>query len=202
MTRASAQTMMQYPIDLPTDYDMGIIRERVRSRGNALDDRAGLLCKAYCIREHGVYGSRHNQYAPFYVWDDAAAAGEFLWSGGGFEGIVRDFARPRLLTWLPVTVAGGTAHREAVSRARLERIVVPRDANLIEVASELTARARKYAEQPGVHLACAGIDPTRWEAVVFTTGADDAPGTEPRGAVMPSAVVEFRVLHISQPGAA
>ncbi len=32
---ATPQLMAHYPINLPTDYDMGIIRERVRTRGSA-----------------------------------------------------------------------------------------------------------------------------------------------------------------------
>ena len=45
---------MQYEIPLPADYDMGIIRHRVATRGSALDDWAGLGVKAYLIRERGV----------------------------------------------------------------------------------------------------------------------------------------------------
>ncbi len=33
---------MQYEITLPADYDMGIIRARVATGGNALDDLPGL----------------------------------------------------------------------------------------------------------------------------------------------------------------
>lgn len=58
---------MQYDIALPAGYDMTIIRERVATRGHALDDRAGLGLKAYLIRERGVAGSPVNQYAPFYL---------------------------------------------------------------------------------------------------------------------------------------
>jgi hypothetical protein len=58
---------MQYEITLPADYDMEIIRERVATRGAALDDFAGLGLKAYLIRERGVDGSPVNQYAPFYL---------------------------------------------------------------------------------------------------------------------------------------
>ena len=77
---ATPQLMAHYPINLPTDYDMGIIRERVRTRGSALDDREGLVMKAYCVREAGVDGATGNQYAPFYLWADTAAAGQFHWA--------------------------------------------------------------------------------------------------------------------------
>ncbi len=63
----AGQMLMQYPIGLPADYDMNVIRERVRTRGSALDDRAGLNLKAYCVRERAVDGSSVNAYAPFYL---------------------------------------------------------------------------------------------------------------------------------------
>lgn len=46
--------LMHDEIVLPADYDMSIIRERVASRGAALDAFGGLGAKAYGIREVGV----------------------------------------------------------------------------------------------------------------------------------------------------
>lgn len=192
MTR-TAQTMFHYPIDLPTDYDMAIIRDRVRTRGYALDDRAGLWFKAYCVREVGVAGATANQYAPFYVWHDAGAAAEFLWGGGGFAGIVRDFARPRVDSWLPVDVAAGEAPHPAVAAAQLRRAPLPRGDDLAVQARRLRDRVEATARKPGVHLACAGIDPARWEAVEFTTyasGPAPSPGDE---------ATTYTVLHVSEP---
>lgn len=192
MTR-TAQTMIHYPIDLPTDYDMGIIRDRVRTRGHALDDRAGLWFKAYCVREVGVHGSAQNQYAPFYVWHDAVAAAEFLWGGGGFAGIVRDFARPRVDTWLPVAVAGGEAAHPDVTTAQLRTMTLPRGDDLVAHAERLRERVEASVREPGVHLACAGIDPTRWRSVEFTTrAAGPVPPTE-------ADATTYTVLHVSQP---
>lgn len=191
--RRAAQTMIHYPIDLPTDYDMGVIRDRVRTRGHALDDRAGLWFKAYCIREVGVHGSAHNQYAPFYVWHDARAAAEFLWGGGGFAGIVRDFARPRVDTWLPVTVAEGAAPHSAVTFAQLRTEALPGGEDLTAAAARLRERAEASAHEPGVHLACAGIDPSRWRSVELLTHADEQ--APPVGADWTT----YTVLHVSQP---
>ncbi len=47
---------------------MGVIRERVATRGAAMDAFPGLGLKAYGIRERGVRGARVNEYAPFYLW--------------------------------------------------------------------------------------------------------------------------------------
>ena len=192
MTR-TAQTMIHYPIDLPADYDMGIIRDRVRTRGHALDDRAGLWFKAYCIREVGVHGSMQNQYAPFYLWHDAAAAAHFLWGGGGFAGIVRDFARPRVATWLPVAVAASDTPQAAVTTAQVRTESLPRGDDLTAHAQRLQERVEVAAGEPGVHLACAGIDPARWESVEFTMGGDEQLSSGARE------ITTFTVLHVSQP---
>jgi hypothetical protein len=42
---------MQYQINLPADYDMGIIRTRVARTGHLLDHYPGLGVKAFLIRE-------------------------------------------------------------------------------------------------------------------------------------------------------
>jgi hypothetical protein len=189
----TGQTMIRYPIDLPTDYDMDIIRERVRTRGHALDDRAGLWFKAYCIREIGVHESAHNQYAPFYVWHDAAAAATFLWGGGGFDGIIRDFARPSVETWLPVAVAEGEAPHPAVTTAELRTVTLSRDYDLTAQAERLRQRAEAAAREPGVHLAGVGINPTSWRAVEFITRASKQTTAEAAETTI------YTVLHVSQP---
>jgi len=55
---------MQYEINLPADYDMGIIRHRAETRGSTLDAFPGLGLKAYLIRERGKARSQINQYGP------------------------------------------------------------------------------------------------------------------------------------------
>ena len=40
---------MQYQVGLPTDYNMQIIRDRVKKTGHLMDGFAGLEFKAYLI---------------------------------------------------------------------------------------------------------------------------------------------------------
>ncbi|WBB69541.1 DUF4865 family protein [Micromonospora sp. WMMD812] len=184
---------MQYPIALPTDYDMDIIRTRVRTRGGALDNRRGLRCKAYCIREAGVDGSQVNQYAPVYLWADSSAAAEFLWGAQGFDGIVRDFGRPRVRTWVPSALGVGGCGRSDVTHAWLRTEAIAQEADLVTVAEMLTARVDARARRPETHLAFAGIDPTTWQAVEFTTVAGLG------RAAIPTDGTLFTVLHVSEP---
>ncbi len=188
----AGQMLMQYPIGLPADYDMNVIRERVRTRGSALDDRAGLNLKAYCVRERDVDGSSVNAYAPVYLWDDVGAAARFLWEGVGFEGIVRDFGRPTVRTWVPAALATGPAAGAEVTHAVLRTEQLDGRVDLVTAAREMAERAAARAADLRVHRAVAGIDPTSWSSVEFHTLA--GPPDRADGDVM-------TVLHVSEPGA-
>ena len=92
---------MQYQITLPSDYNMEIIKERVRRSGNKTDGFPGLKMKAYLIAEKEKYGNSTNQYAPFYLWNNAEGLNQFL-LGGPFNNILTSFGRPRVDHWIVI----------------------------------------------------------------------------------------------------
>lgn len=109
---------MQYAIDLPADYDMEIVRRRVRDNGNGTDGFNGLEMKAYLIAEKGKYGNARNQYAPFYVWRTVEGMNEFLLRGP-FNNILQSFGSPQVRTWF---VIRSVLRKDAAPRlARMER---------------------------------------------------------------------------------
>ncbi|MEU8681008.1 DUF4865 family protein [Streptomyces sp. NPDC048611] len=181
---------MQYALPLPADYDMEIIRHRVRTRGHLLDDFAGLGLKAYGIRERGVDGAPVNEYAPFYLWAEPEAMNRFL-LGDGFRGVVRDFGRPAVQHWQ------GLFHRPGPAAGTLPRAFTRRTAALAEDADAATVIARavagheELATTDGVHSTALALDPRRWELVHFTLWADGSPR---------SAGDRYQVLHLSAPG--
>ncbi|WP_406474168.1 DUF4865 family protein [Streptomyces platensis] len=182
---------MQYAITLPADYDMRIIRDRVRTRGHLLDDFAGLGLKAYGIRERGVDGAPVNQYAPFYLWADPEAMNRFL-LGDGFRGLVRDFGRPAVQHWQglfhrPGPAAGALPH--AFTR---RTVTLAEDADPATVIEQAIGGHEELATTEGVHTTALALDPRRWELVHFTLWADSAPR---------SAGDRYQVLHLSAPGA-
>jgi hypothetical protein len=192
---------LQYEITLPADYDMGIIRHRVATRGHALDDRAGLGLKAYLTRERGAQGSPVNEYAPFYLWNDTAAAAHFLVGGGGFQGIVADFGRPVVRHWTGLAHEPGPAAAARPRSASRRRTPVPvltdPDGLAAFVAAEVAALAR-HARRDGVHSAALGLDPAAWELVRFTLWE---PAAVP-GDGEDADAERYAVLHLSAPGLA
>ncbi|QLE73589.1 DUF4865 family protein [Streptomyces rectiverticillatus] len=182
----------QYEITLPADYDMGIIRDRVATRGHALDDRAGMALKAYVIRERGVDGSPVNQYAPFYLWNDTAEMSRFLVGGGGFEGIVRDFGRPVVRHWAGVAREAGPA-RGAVPRAASRRLTqLPAEGLTEAVAAETAALRELAAGHDGVHTAALAVDPYHWQLLRFVLWQEAVPDGE-------DVTERYEVLHLSAP---
>ena len=92
---------MHYAIGLPSDYDMEIIRRRVRDNGHKTDSFRGLAMKAYLIAEKGKYRNTRNQYAPFYVWQTVEGMSEFLLHGP-FDNILHSFGCPPVRTWFVI----------------------------------------------------------------------------------------------------
>ncbi|WHT17118.1 DUF4865 family protein [Crossiella sp. CA-258035] len=179
---------MRYAITLPADYDMDVIRERVATRGHALDEFPGLGLKSYLIRERGVAGSPVNQYAPFYLWRTPAGMNDFLW-GKGFQGICDDFGRPVVQHWLGLAFEHGPAHADSPISATTElttlRTAEPGTAVQAAIA-DLTA----HAATPGVHCTALAIDPRTWELLRYTLWCAEPPA---------EAGVHFQVLHLSRP---
>lgn len=181
----------QYEIPLPRDYDMDIIRRRVAERGSALDDRAGLGLKAYLIRDVADGASR-NAYAPFYLWRDPAALAAFHWGGQGFSGIVTDFGRPPVRTWIGGGFTRGADFGDAPAFALRRLRALPADIDPADAAAGLDGEDAGPAPA-GVHSRVWGIDPSVWQSVEFTL-LSRRPEAEPG----PDATL-YRVLHLSAP---
>ncbi len=181
---------MQYEITLPRDYDMGIIRERVATRGSRTDRFPGLATKAYLIREQGRDGSSVNQYAPFYLWADPAGMNEFLF-GPGFDGIRTDFGRPVVHTWNGIALYTGPRAAAAPIAATRELRAVDQGVSLPVLVESLVEEARAAAQEPGIVCTATAIDPFTWRLVRFTLWADGAPEHV--------AGERYQVLHTSRP---
>lgn len=182
--------LMQYELTLPADYDMAIIRERVATRGPAMNDFPGLGVKVFAIRERGKWGSPVNQYAPFYFWASVTGMQAFLW-GAGFRALSTDFGRPPVCHWTGVTHVKGASYALRPAFASRHAVPVPPDANLEEWIQAAAAAAREYASGVGVHSVAFAVDPLHWQGVWFTLWT--AEPSQPAGIV-------YEILHVAAPG--
>jgi Domain of unknown function (DUF4865) len=185
---------MQYESTLPADYDMGVIRHRVATRGAGTDAWPGLALKAYLVRERGVGGSTVNAYAPFYLWNTTEGMNDFLW-GTGFRGVLSDFGRPVVRQWTGLGFEPGPAFGAPPVTAARRVWLSPADADPAADIAAALARIRTGAHSAGVHSVALAIDTSRWQLVELTllgTALPELPED--------SRVQYYQVLHLSAPG--
>jgi glycosyltransferase involved in cell wall biosynthesis len=102
---------MQYKITLPSDYDMEIIKKRVKENGFKTDGFRDLLCKCYLIQEKNVDGFE-NVYAPLYVWKQSTGMNEFIFDGY-FDNIIHSFGWQNINIGIPLLVDLSQNYKEA-----------------------------------------------------------------------------------------
>ena len=115
---------MQYRVQLPADYDMEIIRDRVRRTGHLMDGYPGLEFKAYLIQEKAK-GAMENCYAPFYVWNDIEGMRSFCWGEPGYSSIVRDFGRHPIQDWTVHKLVKGTTPLTQARSLNIQTVTLP-----------------------------------------------------------------------------
>ncbi|WP_326665376.1 DUF4865 family protein [Streptomyces sp. NBC_00385] len=179
---------MQYEITLPADYDMGLIRDRVATRGHLLDDFPGLGIKAYLMRERGE-DSLVSQYAPLYLWTTPEGMNSFLW-GPGFQGIVQDFGRPEVQHWTGLSYEEGPASAALPRSATRLRSPMPPSAAPADAVGAALEESRRLAKAPGAVATALAADPRHWELLHFTLWEHPAPQ---------EAGDRYEVLHLSGP---
>lgn len=186
---------MQYSIGLPADYDMDIIRRRIKEKGPLLDGFPGLDFKAYLFadRNDAELPSRDNLYAPFYVWRDIAGMNAFL-CGDGFAALSVAFGRPSVWIWSVWQSDAVADLRSAVCASR-DLAVLPVDTDLRDAQTRAIARAREDVAD-GALVAVDAYDPHGWTAVSFRLW------DHPRPELARPDRQLYRVGHVSLPWAA
>lgn len=161
---------MQYAIPLPTDYDMEIIRERVHRGGPFFDGFQGLGFKAFLMREKAA-GAPHNEYAPFYVWNDIDGMRTFLWGEPGYSAIVRDFGRHPIQDWTIVGVTAGTLALDAARSFTIRSLTLPDGATPSHVLGGMTDEFLGSATTTTVRRVAA-VDVTTWTVILAELSGD------------------------------
>jgi hypothetical protein len=185
---------MQYAVQLPADYDMQIIRDRVAANGHRLDGFPGLRFKAYAIRERAE-GDPGNEYAPFYVWDDIDGMRAFCWGEPGYSSIVRDFGRHPIQDWTVVRVEDGPADHTAARSLTLTTRALPAGVAPSEAVVSATRDFLGTSDEDTVSRVAA-VDVTTWTVVLAETSAA-APDQRRAATTGTSGSATYTVLHLS-----
>lgn len=181
----------QYSIALPADYDMGIVRERVATRGSALDALPHLGFKAYLIAEKGKYGSKENLYAPFYVWRSEEGMLDFL-MGSMFAGLTQSFGWPAVRTWAPFLYSSGRVDSRPVFATR-QIVPISPHTDLAALRAQERESHRDSLRSPAVHARTVALGMDPWEIVRFTLW------NEPLAETGDPATQGYEILHFSHP---
>lgn len=93
---------MRYDISLPTDYDMTIIRDRVKNTGHLMSGFQDLYVKIFMISEKSQ-GALSNSYSPLYVWKNTDGMSKFIFDGY-FDNILTSFGWQHIEIGITTTV--------------------------------------------------------------------------------------------------
>lgn len=91
----------QYKITLPSDYDMNIIKDRVRNNGFKTDGFDDLVYKFYLVTEKGKNNNLQNSYSPLYLWKDSNGLNKFLFNGY-YDNILNSFGWQNVNVGIPL----------------------------------------------------------------------------------------------------
>lgn len=180
---------MQYSLTLPVDYDMGIIDRRIRDKGPLLDGFPNLKFKAYLRAARDDLGSHENLYAPFYLWDKAEGASDFL-CGPGFQALASDFGWPSVRTWIVWRACVAPEFREAKFATR-DILPIEPHARLDEIRRREGDEATDAIGSSNALASVVGFEPTTWTRIRFRLW-HQLPET-----LLASGVQAYRVGHIS-----
>lgn len=156
---------MHYQFELPADYDMRIIRDRIAARGNVFENMEGLVFKQFLMADFRS-DSPTNLYAPVYLWSSTAAAWHFL-RGPLFSALCASFWRPRV----QIGLVSSTPRRGEIQATTV----------LHRTAQGLTGTVAPAMETPlevQIDSALVWLDPDDWTRTILqakAAGTSDAP---------------------------
>src|SRR4051812_46518513 len=148
---------MQYSIQLPVNYDVALIENRVNERKPLFDEHKGLVHKSF------LYNEKDKLYAPFYVWKDLAEAQAFLLDDL-FHGVVETFSRCRVRSWFVVNMDYGNRDLVPTFARREVDIISPEEKLDVSLRYEKDLQSQ-ITQDPNLYMHVAAFDADRWEVL-------------------------------------
>ena len=152
--------IVQYAHRLPADYDIGIIRNRAKSRGHLFDAIPELYFKAFLLRERGRFGANQNEYSSLYLWRKDEGLRDFL-VDGRTKSVTDSFGRPQIETRFVLDAHKGSGEQPRFLYKQEQNI--PIDTDLTSAFADEIARNRESAKQAGVVASAVGVDVQNWK---------------------------------------
>lgn len=174
---------MQYKIILPDNYDMSLIRQRVKENGYKTDNFQSLLFKAYLISEK-VQGAISNSYAPLYVWENVEGMNQFIFTGF-YDAIIRDFGWQAIQIGVPFTINLEDNFKDATYLLE-QTITITEQQTLTNTPKQLVDIQKTFPKKSLGKLVI--YNPDKWQAVILGFYAEKPIHNE---------ATLYEILHIS-----
>lgn len=175
----------QYKITLPRDYDMNIIRDRVKNNGHKTDGFEGLKFKLYLITEKGIHNNLQNSYSPLYLWQGNNGLNKFLFNGF-YDNILNSFGWQQVNVGIPLI---DTTTSKITDNKYLFQITkeIPPQESLNNLKDKIAESIPTIDETEYLII----YNPERWKYEVFYFLNDLSSVKDVSGVV-------YSILHISQ----
>ena len=177
-----------YAHRLPADYDIGIIRNRAKSRGHLFDAIPELYFKAFLLRERGRFGANQNEYSSLYLWRKDDGFRDFL-VDGRTKSVTDSFGRPQIETRFVLDAHKGSGEQPRFLYKQEQDI--PIDTDLTSAFADEIARNRESAKQAGVVASAVGVDVQNWKFTRVVLSEKEPTGRDQGTA--------YQVLYLAKP---
>lgn len=174
----------QYKIILPSDYDMNIIKERVRNNGHKTDGFDELKFKLYLITEKGIHHNLQNSYCPLYLWKNSNGLNKFLFNGF-YDNILKSFGWQRVNVGIPLIDTTTSKIKKNNYLYHITHEIHPQE-SLINLTDQIVENIPIIPDTEYVVI----YNPDKWEYDVFYFLNDVNSLKEMSGVI-------YQILHIS-----
>lgn len=175
----------QYKITLPSNYDMNIIKDRVRNNGYKTDGFEDLKFKLYLITEKGKNDNFQNSYCPLYLWKGSNGLNKFLFNGF-YDNILTSFGWQKINVGIPLIDTTTYKIREIEYLFEITREIYPQE-SLNNLKDKIQTDIPKIADTEYIVV----YNPEKWNYNVFYFINDLSKVKGEKGVI-------YNILHISQ----
>lgn len=175
----------QYKIILPSNYDMNIIKDRVKNNGHKTDGFEALKIKLYLITEKGENNNLQNSYCPLYIWKDSKGLNKFLFDGF-YDNIITSFGWQKVNVGIPLIDTTTQDFKNIKYIFEVTKEITPKE-SLKNLKDEIEKDMPKLYDVEYVVI----YNPDKWKYSIFYFIEDLSKVKAEKGII-------YNVLHISE----